>query len=274
MLWIILAIALDRVQLKLTSHAYKQSAYRSGYAAIDSVNQRKAFMPMAYRVLVPWLVWVIERLGGKGKYRFEWVYELIKIGLMALALWSASLAIGVAGAVVLGIMLCMTFWSDYWDTYVEIAALAMAMTGNIGLAVVGTVLLGLSRETAPMVGIVYGLSTGRVGESIQLVALSCAVLLAVRLHVGRKKLYCERWMLKQNWQDLLELLHNKPIYLCEMFMTLIVTVLTIVAIFGRPVAWPVPAILLVAGWLMARAPETRVFASCYLWIAPLILRWS
>ncbi|MEA1998254.1 MAG: hypothetical protein U9N61_02860, partial [Euryarchaeota archaeon] len=261
MKWMFFALILDRVQLKLTAGAYKYSPFRSGYAIIDKVLQRDAYAPMAYR-------WLMPLLASSKKGRFVWVYEPLKIGMMAFSMWAASLILGVAGGLALGLMYCMTFWTDYWDVYIEVGAYALALTGQVELALLGAILLGLSRETAPLVGIIYALVTGDIGGGLQLIALSSAILLIIRLYVGKKKLYCERFMWRQNIRDVKDIFENHPFYLGEITMTLITTALTIIAILQFPPGWPVCLVLLLAGWLMGRAAETRIFAGCFLWIIP------
>jgi hypothetical protein len=76
-------------------------------------------------------------------------------------------------------------------------------------------------------------------------------------------------MWRQNWSELRGIGRNRPVYLGEMAMSLLVTALTlIVVVSGKAgTTWPVPLAILAAGWIFARASETRVFASCLLWIS-------
>ena len=265
MTWLFFALLLDRVQLKLTSNDYLPGSFHPGYGIIDRVLKRKAYAPMAYRVLVPWLI------GWNKENRFVWLYEPVKILLMAFSMWAASLTLGTLGGVILGILYCSTFWSDYWDVYVEVGCLALALTGQVELALLGAVLLGLSRETAPLVGVTYALVTGDIGVGLQLFAVSCAVLLAVRLYIGKKELYCERMMWRRNIKDLKTIFDNRPVYLGEMTLSVIISVLILIALSDFPTAWPVPLALLVMGWLMGRAAETRIFAGCFLWLIPILM---
>lgn len=274
MIWLLAALALDRVQLLVAdrNNCYAPSPYRSGYGAIDLVNSKKAFSPMAYRVLVPWLIAILERLFHTPiKWRLTLWYEPIKIMIMAVALWGCSLAIGPVGALLVGCMWCVTFWTDYWDGYIEIAALAFAMTGRIELAVVGAVMLGLSRETAPLVGLTYFLVTGDFGSSLCLFTVSFSILSAVRICVGDKKLYCSRWMWRQNIIDLKAFFCNRPWFISENAFSVYVTLaIFLLPVYGDP-GWQIAAILVIMGWLMGRAAEVRIFGGALVWIVGMMV---
>ena len=264
--YLIAALALDRVQLKLGQPSYRNEY--CGMGAIDSINARTAQAPMAYRVLVPWIVGGIEKLFPNLKpHRLTALYEPLKIGLLALALAAAASALGTTRALWIAALLPATFYFDYWDAAVELLGLALALTGRIEYALIGALLLALARETAPLVALTYMLVTRDVGRGLQVLSATLAVMLAVRLWVGRQPLYCERVLGRHNWRDLRDLRRNRPFYSSESAMSLGLTALTVAAVItGRAgPAWPVPLILLALGWTLARAAETRVFGGCLLW---------
>jgi len=267
-IYLVLAVLLDRVQFKLCASSYGN--LYCGYGTIDGVNSRKAVAPMAYRVLVPWLVAAIEAWCPRLKaHRMPAIYEPLKIGLMALMLFSVDLAIGREGMLLFCVLLGVTFYFDYFDFAPEVTALALALTGDVRLALLGGLVAALARETAPLGAVTYILVTGDVGRGLQVFAAVCAVMLVVRLWAGHKKLYCERVLLKVNVRDVRGLLSNRPFYLSEIGMSLLVSVLTVYAVVSGKsgAAWPIPLLLLGMGWTLARASETRVFSGCLLWIA-------
>jgi len=264
MKWLLFALLIDRVQYIVAARNYR-STY-SGLGAVDSVLARKALAPMAYRVLVPWLVWLGERV-VPAETRKVVLYEPLKIALLWACLWAASWVLGETAALVLGLLWLATLLFDYWDWAVETLALILALSGALPAALVGAALLALSRETAPLVAVTYGFATGDWRGAALVLALALALMALVRLWAGRKKLYCERWMWRRNWRELKAAMRVQPVYLNNMAMTVLVTVLTLWAVAQGLPAWPVPLALLAAGWSMAVAAETRVFAGCLIWVA-------
>lgn len=266
-MWLLIAVALDRAQLKIGASTYG-SAY-CGIGCVDAVNQRQALSPMAYRVLIPWLIGLAERLAPALKaHRLPALYEPMKIGLLALTLASIETAAGRTAALVVAALLPMTFYFDYWDWAAEMAGFALALTGHFEYALVGAVMVALSRETAPLVAVIYALITREWVQALIVFGVTGWIMFAMRCRVGYRPLYCERWMWRVNWSDLQQIMLNRPVYLGEMAMSLLITALAVgVVLAGRAgAAWPVPLVLLVMGWTMARAPETRVFAACLIWI--------
>lgn len=274
--WLIVAWLVDRAQIKITGATYGNAYCGSG--TIDGVNNRTIEAPMAYRVLVPWLVGLAERLfPAMRPHRIAALYEPLKIICMAYAYWAVSLALGAPAALLVAALTPMTFLFDYWDWAIELGGLALALTGDYRLALLGAALLGMSRETAPLVGVAYALTTGDWLGGFYVVATAVVTQGLVHLWVQDgwtpKPMYCSRWMVRQNWLDLKRIMASSPVYMGEMSMTLALTILTVasVALLATP-TWPVPLALLVMGWTMARAPETRVFTGCLLWVAPLLLK--
>ena len=272
-LWLMVALALNRAQFRLGLFSY-QSTY-NGYGAIDSVNARTADAPMVYRVLVPWLIAAAERMiPALRARRLPWLYEAFKVLSLAGALWMCERAVGVRGALVIAALLPATFHFDYWDWTVELFAFAAALSGNFGWAAVGIVLGGMARETTPLAALTFGLKTNAWGEAILLGALALGTLGAVRWVQGKHPLYCERVMWRVNWDDVRGLMRNRPVYTSEMFMTLLLSGL-IVAAALRTLPTGITALMLVAaGWVLARAAETRVFTAGLLWVGLACAGWG
>jgi hypothetical protein len=268
-IYLILAWFSDMAQLRIAGKGYNN--LYCGMGAVDTVNQRRAAAPMAYRVLVPWLIWLGEWVIPRG-FRLTALYEPLKIALMAAVLWATAHALGAPAAYLLAALWPITYYFDYWDWAAESFGLAAALTGTFPLALVGGVVHGLSRETAPLVALTYALVTHDWIGAMILAGVIAVVMGGVRLWAGRKELYCERVMWPVNLRDVRGILRNRPVYLSEIGMTLAITILTMVTILMGKAgpAWPVPLALLIAGWVLARAAEPRVFAGCLLWIVMLV----
>lgn len=270
MMWLIVALALERASLMLTAHSYR-SRFTAGYGSLATTSNREALAPIAYRVLVPWIVMGMEALFPRLKgHRLPALYEPLRIGLIALALTVAEQAIGTRGALIVAALLPATFLFDYWDWTVELLALAAALTGNMQLTILCAGLLGLARPmTTPLVGITYGLVThDPIGTALALIAGQLAVS-AVRVYVGKRPMDYPWRMWRTNLQDVLNLFCNRPFYLSEIFLSmgLSLWVLLTVATGKAGAAWPVPLALTAAQWIMPRAAETRSMAACLLWVA-------
>jgi len=83
--WIPIAWVIERVQLKIGGQWYGSPF--NGYGAIDGTVDKTALAPMRYRVLVPWLVVLVERIFPRVKaHRLTALYEPLKIVLIAAAL--------------------------------------------------------------------------------------------------------------------------------------------------------------------------------------------
>lgn len=262
-----------RLDSKLTTWNLK-SAY-NGYGAIDGAKNADYAAPMAYRVLVPWLALSIERLvPALRKHRYPTIYLPLKFALIVLMLLVAERAVGTSGALCLALGLCALLHFEYWDNYVEVLGFAAALTGDLRITILGMLLHSLSKpETSPLLSLTFLLSTGNLLGAAWIGAINLLVVNLVRLKVGKRVLYCQRIMWRRNLQDVRELLCNRPFYVSEIGMGLGLTVLTLSAVGvrilqGAPLpAWPVPLILLSAGWIAGRAAESRIFGACLLWVA-------
>jgi hypothetical protein len=259
--WILIAFLVERAQVLVCGDNY--GAPWNGIGAVDGVLRRDTPAPMAYRVLVPWLLLPARAL----KLPLLESYEILKVLLIALALLSVDLAFGRQAALLTAALLPATFLYDYWDWAPELAGICLAMTGDIRLAIPGLALHGLSRETAPLAALAYGLKTGDVEGTVFLLLLSGCLWVLVRLVQGRHKLYCKRVMLGANLQALREWRAYRPAWLSSLAVSVVITAaaLAVAPLFGP--AGLVPVLLAGAGWTLARAEETRVFSSLLPWIA-------
>lgn len=267
--WLMVAWITDRAQFTICARNY--GAPWNGVGAIDKVLRRTALAPMAYRVLVPWLVALVERLIPRARaVRIDGIYEPLKILLMAYAFWACELAIGREGALLVVVLLSATWLFDYWSWAPEMACLALALSGNLPLAVGGAFVGGLARpETALLGAVTYACVTGDlVGTAL----IAVAVILpwaGVRLWAGEHKLYCMRWTWRKNWEQVSNWRKCRPVYYGGALMSVVLTVLALALVAmgrGGP-AWPVPLMLVGAAWTMALVAETRVLSPLLIWIA-------
>ena len=263
--WIFVAWLLDVAQFQIAADNY--SSLYNGFGAIDSIRAKKAAAPMAYRVLLPWLVGWITPPG----WRLV-AYELVKIGLMATALGLYANMCGTMAALVMGVLWVSTFRFDYWDVYVEVLAFVLCLTTSLPLALLGAFLGALSKETAGILPILYLTLTGDWLGAFWVALVCWGTLLLVRAYTGYRPMYCSRLMIRQNWKDLLAL--KDGWILSPQFVSLVWIVGGLWATFAPnvPGGWIVP-VLLVAGGTMGRIVEPRIFLSTSIWIAAAIAQW-
>lgn len=272
LLWLFISFALIIVELHLT--AKQIGNHFCGFGAIDGVNQKTALAPMAYRVLFPWIIGSIEKLiPGVKSYRLT-IYMFMKFLVCFYALLICDYALGTDKALLVAALIPVTFMFDYWDNYIELAAFASALSGNWYLTYVNILLLGFSRETAPLIGLAYLLKTGDFVSGITFIAIGYMWNFTVRQAVGYKKLYCERIMLRRNWNELklalsLSLEDHNPLMMDYSLFSVLLTITAIIlAITGNlGQLWPIPLIILVLGWVCGIAREVRIFTPVFLFIA-------
>jgi len=181
----------------------------NGYGAIRPVNQGKSLSPMQYRVFVPWLYAILPILSGRNRY------DLIKF----VGLWFALYAFGFfckcvgvvswQGMVFLAALLPVTFLFDYADCYYELGFLSL----GLGIATLGqqyliwlvplTLLAALNRETAIFIPLGYFAMNGGYIGAVFLMGVAVVGLIIPRAWYGKKRRYCEWYMLSRNWNDLL-----------------------------------------------------------------------
>ncbi len=269
-LWLLVAIALDRVMLKLTAFSYN-CEYTAGYASIDAVCQRRADPHAAIRVLVPWLIGLIERLfPALHKHRLPALYEPIRILAWAAALAVSERAIGTAGALAVAAFLPATFLFDFWDTPWEVLGFASALTGNLQLTILTGGLLGFARQrTALLMVPIYALTTHDwFGAGLVAIATGLAQL-SVYVWVGKSDRPVQGgWEWRRNLDEVIHIFRNRPFYLSETAMSVGLTALVIwVVLMGRAgPSWPVPLAVVTANWIWPRASETRGICVTLLWV--------
>lgn len=250
----LLALCLARVQYMVTK--FNMGARWNGYGAIDGVLDKKSDAPMVYRVLVPWLV---------GRKKSIWKYELWQTIFMFMVVSSLFTAWNGSTALIAMIGLTATFWYDYWDWTIEITGLTLALV-SFPLSLLVAVPFGLSRETAPLIGLVYALHSGDWIRGAILSGVAMIGIVLVRFIQGTDHpLYCERWMIRTN-----VLLLQK--WDLKAWASVLLCALALVGAWGRAEFVIVP-ILTVAGFVMAKANETRVFVGVVPYAALLLARW-
>lgn len=273
MIWVLVALAIaifvDRVQLKLGENSYR-SIY-NGAGAITSVYNRSSDAPMAYRVLVPMIIGTIERFFPRIRsYRIPLLYEPIKIVSLFAVIYLMGVCFGYTAALLLVCLLPATFAFDYWDWTFEVLGVIGALSGNPYLFLVTAFLWALSKETAPLAPFIYlAVTYTSQGYNIALIGaiMVSLTMLAVRRIVGKREMYCSRIMFPVNVNDVRELFENVPFYSSEIFISILITLFGVVSFITNPSLeglYVFPMIF--AGWIMARAAETRVFTSVLVYV--------
>lgn len=268
---LVMGWAFERAAMIISSPNY--SSPFNGFGAIDLILSGKAKAPMAYRVLVPAICGMVERLGVE---RIA-IYQALKILLNAAAFFLVSLVFGMPAAMLTAILLLLTVKYDYWDWQAEMIGVMAGLSGNLPLAIFGGAIHGLSKETAPLTPFAYLIATG---DGLGTVLVGGATLLAMalpRLIYGRKPLYCERFQMKYN-MGLFKGFADPGMWKwgqwfhTDIFIACLMIAGTIAAQLSRPnLDGIIPAAILAAGWTMAKADETRVFALCLPWIAKMLV---
>jgi len=248
-----LALCLARVQFL---SARSMNSRWNGLGVVAAVRAKDIDAPMVYRVLVPWLI---------GKQPTMAKYQALQVTFITGALYSVFLAWGLPVMLVTAILLTCTFFFDYWDWAVELIGFSLALV-SLPLALIGVFLHGLSRETAPLAGLVYALHFRDVWGGLLVSLLGFAVLQFVRFVQGAHPLYCDRWMWRRNLQELKKPRMGSPYFSLG---------LSVLALAGAWLAgWDglIVPVILGAGWLMAVAAETRVFIPAIPFAALALLR--
>lgn len=269
-IWLALLIGfiLERIQVIICGNNY--DTMFNGYGAIDTTNNRSTLAPMQYRVLVPWMVALYEKLGGKRRIVF---YEIIKVIFTAAAIYSVSLAWNRDVAILTAVMLTMCFRYEYWDWGPELVGFALTMTGHVEYAIVGILFHGLSRETVLILPVLYWLRTGDLFQSIMLGILTGCVYAIPRIWGGPKKLYCDRFYPKRNLELLKEILIWEPWFLGWTVFSIVCAALALIAVFTTyPTGWQVVLIMIITSTAMGMIDETRIYGAIFPWIAAFLLR--
>ncbi len=274
-LWLIVALCLDRVYLKLVA-PYYNCEFSASYSTIPLVQAHTADWTIGRRILVPALIYWLEKLfPWLRPHRLPALYEPLRIGALAVALYVASLSVGTAGALLFAALLPASFLFDFWDFPYEILSFAAALSGDLRWTIVGGGLHGLARPTtAPLVPVIYVLVTGDwFGAALVTLAVGIG-LIPGWLNSRQVPMVQHGRSIGMNWADVKNLFQNRPFYLSEIFMTMGLSALVLWAVFtGRAgAAWPVPLALVAVQWVIPRAAETRSLAVTLLWVVGGILR--
>lgn len=250
---LIFSICLSYAQYKIAR--FNIGSKWNGYGVIEGVVSKNIQAPMVYRVLVPWII---------GKNKTLWKYELCQTILIYCSLLSIYIAWNTLIVLISVILLTLTFWYDYWDWNIELIGFMFGLM-SLPLALLGVILLGMSRETAPLIGLIYILhSHDYLGGSI-LILTSILILIGVRMIQGKHDLYCKRFMIVENWN----LLKN---YNVQAWLSVLLCTLGIIGAWNRPEFIIVPVITIL-GMTMAKINETRVFVGVVPYAALLISGW-
>lgn len=245
----------------------------AGFGAVDGTINRTTLAPACYRVLVPWLIWIWRKLFPKANPDMDLlIYQAIRTILMIFMFWSLMQGWSPLVAAVTGVILVATIRFDYWDWPVEVTGIALAMSGNLPLAFTGAILASLSRETAPLLVIIYFARTGDWIGSLCLAGTITAIMLGVRLFVGRRGLHCPRFVWRINLNALLNIFKWKPVWNADIFITVVLTILGILAMLQFPSGWMVIPIILGLSWTMAKFDEARTLVSIIPFIAAFLVK--
>ena len=291
--WMLIGTFVAKSQMTIT--APNMGAQVNGFGAINSVMSRTADAPHAYRILFPLLLFRAPQKIKIPLYQF-----FLSVG-SGLAFWTLSISTNLVTSLISAVMIASTFRFDYWDWIFEFGAMAAIIGNAKPLIFAWCILFAASRETAVLAPISYILFHGVDKTGVALLAATILTSLIVRLWVGKKKLYCDRVMLRKNLSDLklwLERINPKnwqpalkianaascsqigvrcgrhlggtgyAVLADDMTATFLITVMGIVSsvFLGFPNCLPWLA-LLAAGWTLAIAKETRVFTSVLIPIA-------
>src|SRR5690606_16529529 len=124
---LLIGLCFDRAQMGISLANY--DSLFNGFGAIDLTVKKNIKAPMAYRVLVPFLViWIEKILKTDVKYRM-FIYQAIKAFFVVLAAWSVIHVFGIMVALITFIILLATVQYDYWDWPIELAAVVLAAGG-------------------------------------------------------------------------------------------------------------------------------------------------
>lgn len=241
----------------------------AGFGAVEGTIKRETLAPACYRVFVPWLIFLYSKIRpGDNK---SVVYQGIRTLLMMFMFWSMIEGWGLQVAAVAGVIMVSTIRFDYWDWPVEVAGVSLAMTGNFPLAMVGAVISALSRETAPLMIVVYFCKTMDWMGSLWLTMAVAGIMLFVRLYVGSRALHCKRFILELNLNALLNIFKWRPVWNSDLFITVALTIFGILAMLQFPPGWMIIPIILILSWTLAKYDEARTMTSIIPYIAAYLI---
>lgn len=269
---IVMGWALERVNIIINAMVPPAlQNENAGYGAIEDTISRRTLAPACYRVLLPWIFGLYKKIFPKSENII--VYQAIRTLMMMFMFWSIMQGWSPLVAGITGVILCLTIRYDYWDWPIELAGIALAMSGHFELAIIGGILSALSRETAPMVAGVYLLQSGDWYGSCILLGIIVLIMLSVRLYVGRRALHCKRIVLKTNWKGLQTMLKWRPFWNADTFIMFGLSLFGIATLFASSITgWFVVLLTLVTSWIFAKHDEARVLVTIVPFIAAFLAR--
>lgn len=263
---LVAAFVLTRVQAFVAADNY--GVVWNGFGAIEGVLSRSTKAPMVYRVLLPWL------LGASRWTRIPklMLYELWRFVLMFAALLAVNRFWGLETTLILAMLLPVTFLFDYWDWSVELGCVALALSGNIYLALLAVILHALSRENWVLCALAFFVVSLDLHGTAIVGMTGLLVYIVVKTVQGKHEMYCSRFMLPDNLKLLRSLgLGNVPFYNGQ-WVTILVTLLAVPVVLYQLPGWPVYLALVVGGWLFGKINESRIMAAALPWCASLMWR--
>lgn len=251
-LWFLVGTSLTFTQA-FVARDNRETVY-NGLGAVQSVSTRTAQAPMAYRVLVPAIVCLVPE-----RWR-RLLYEVVLSLLAGAAIWTVAVCHGERAAWITAVLLPATMRYDYWCWAPEVAAFAAASSGS-WLAVPWVAALAASRETWPAAALLSWDFRAAVAGSV--------VASAVRWYVGPRSRYCSRVMVRRNFDDLVWWFRAMPGSITDsMTVSVALTVAALAAAVS--LGWPTGFLwlaVIMSGWTLAIAYETRVFAPAIVLVA-------
>ncbi len=254
----------------------------NGYGAIPGVLDRTALHPMRHRVLMAWIVGWLPETAGRGIPVRALAYQTVKGVFITAALLAAYFCAydrSMVSVLALALLVMVTMEFDYWDCYMELAGAAVCLTGDVIAATLVMPLWAASRETWAFGALLVALASGNFTDAVPVLMMG-GLWYAMVWHVqGPAPLYSHRWAMRAyNWNDLWRCIYYRPD--SGPALAILWTLGTLAAVaFGRGLmpahlartAW-VAVAWLVAGWLMGRAREVRVFLPTAIWMGAVIGR--
>lgn len=264
---LLIGITFDRVQFVISYWNY--GTVYNGFGAIDLTARKELKAPMAYRVLVPHLVlWIEKILKTDLKYRI-FIYQNLKAFFVVLAAYSVIHVFGIIPAFITFSLLLLTIHFDYWDWPIELAAVVFAAGGLFVPALLLAILFAFSRETAPITGFIYWIASGDLAGGIVISGVALLLMVGVRIFVGKKELYCKRVMWKENLKQFEKFWKWKPFAYSALFVTSMLTLGSLISVVVNPQYW-YSIIFIIAGWILGKVDEPRIFSAVIPFIAVMI----
>ena len=173
----------------------------NGLGCIPDVIRGKSLQPMQYRVLVPWLVYL---MGGMTKSILK-PYIVLRLFSILFALSMSYLWFGnILYTAMLALFFIGASIFDYTDGYLEVGFFALSFylmreqtTWGVGLILAIVFIATLNRETAVFIPICAFLS-GHWFVSIGMMIAFMAGYIIPRAYYGEKERYCKFNMIREN----------------------------------------------------------------------------